>query len=109
VVEEPRSESIKEVLLDPDGPRDIPLPPRGSLFGSRRRIVAFLDDPIENLLSDLPEWNFRTIEISNEIYRVTATDSLGHSVEFAGADLNDLHRRAAEAAKSIEDRCKNQD
>lgn len=72
-------------------------------------MTAFLDEPVEALVSDLPDWNFETIEVSNSVYRVTVTDSFGRNVEFGGTDLNDLYKRAAEAAKLIEEQCKNRD
>ncbi|MFZ0396148.1 MAG: hypothetical protein WCF17_14165 [Terracidiphilus sp.] len=91
-------------LLDPDGPHDIPLPPRGWL--QLRRVAAFLDDPVDDLLSALPDWSFNMFASSGSLLRVVASDSQGHRVEVTGADPNELHRKAADLAKMIEDQCK---
>ena len=96
--------SLKDVLLDPDGPHDIYVPPRGR-FRLRRRPFLFFDERDE--AANFPDWLFEINEISDSVYKVVATDSEGHRIEFSGTDVDDLHRRAVEAAKSIEAQCKN--
>jgi hypothetical protein len=71
--------SIKDILLDPNGPHELLMPPCGGF--RMRNPTLFLDEPMRNKTAGLSDWMF----------------------EASGSD--DVHAKAIRLAKAVEPEC----
>lgn len=59
---------------------------------------------MKKMFQDLPGWTFEMEEVSANVYEVTGKDSVGHTVQMKGTDLDALLNDAKTAASTIRER-----